>query len=95
MTSLAHAGEQYAANKWTPETWYKAVLQIPLSDETLKGTFKTKIRNMEAWRWMLIPIFLTDLAALALSTLALLGARKGTTNNVVRVEKAEKYEDAQ
>lgn len=95
MSSLARAGENYAASKWTPETWYKAVLDIPLVDESLKTTFKSKIRNMEAWRWLLIPIFLTDIAALALSTIALIGARKETTVNVAHVEKAERYEDAQ
>jgi hypothetical protein len=50
---------------------------------------------MEAWRWMLIPILLTDIAALALSVIALLGARKEANADVAHVEKAEKYEDAQ
>jgi hypothetical protein len=58
--------------------------------------FKSKIRNMEAWRWLLIPIFLTDIAALALSSVALIGARKETSGvDVAHVEKAERYEDAQ
>jgi hypothetical protein len=95
LSSLAHANENYATNKWTPETWYKAVLNIPLVDDSLKRTFKSKIRNMEAWRWMLIPIFLTDVAALALSALALMGARKEKSGNVKHVENAEKYKDTQ
>lgn len=94
LSNLAHAGENYAANKWTPETWYKAVLDIPLVDESLKATFKSKIRNMEAWRWMLIPIFLTDIASLALAAIALIGARKEGRGEVAHVEKAERYEDA-
>lgn len=44
---------------------------------------------------MLIPIFLTDIAALALSALALMGARKEKSGDVPHAEKAERYEDAQ
>jgi len=32
---------------------------------------------MEAWKWMLIPIFLTDIAALGIAVMAMLKQRKG------------------
>ncbi|QDS71724.1 hypothetical protein FKW77_008680 [Venturia effusa] len=89
--SILRAGQPYPEHRWTPETWYKAVMKIPI-EESLKRTFRTKVRNMEAWRWMLVPIFLTDVVGLGLAGLALLGARK-EKREVVAVEKTESYAD--
>lgn len=59
----------------------------------MKNKFRTKVRNMEAWRWMLIPIFLTDVVGLVLAGLALVGARK-EKSVVGPGEKGERYVDA-
>lgn len=48
---------------------------------------------MEAWRWMLVPIFLTDVIALGLAGLALLGARK-EAREVGVVVKGERFVDS-
>ncbi|KAF2263270.1 hypothetical protein CC78DRAFT_439804, partial [Lojkania enalia] len=50
----------YPVNKWTPETWFKAVLDLPLADQHQRDKIDSNVTNMVAWRWMLIPIFLTD-----------------------------------
>jgi len=93
-SSLAIAGDNYPADWWTPENWYKALLNIPLADQSVIGDFKYHIHLMEAWRWMLIPLFLADVFALGMAALALLGARKTATDlNVHRARKAERYVD--
>ncbi|TLD34967.1 hypothetical protein E2P81_ATG11086 [Venturia nashicola] len=60
---------------------------------TSNGVAGTKVRNMEAWRWMLIPIFLTDVLGLVVAEVAFLGARR--EKRVSGTEKGERIVDAQ
>jgi hypothetical protein len=75
-------GQNYAEYKWTPETWFKAVLDLPLADERKRDEINSKVTNMVAWRWMLVPILVADIIAFGVTTLAWTRLRKGTTRAV-------------
>ncbi|KAF2464323.1 uncharacterized protein BDR25DRAFT_243041 [Lindgomyces ingoldianus] len=74
---LARSNVDYSADKWTPETWFKAVLDLPLADQHQHDKIDSKVTNMVAWRWMLIPIFLVDILAFGISTIEMIKQRKG------------------
>jgi hypothetical protein len=80
-------GKNYAEHWWTPETWFKAVLDLPLADQGKRDQINSKVTNMVAWRWMLIPIFIADVIAFGVTTLAWLKQRKGTTTRAESIEK--------
>jgi hypothetical protein len=82
-------GVNYAEFKWTPETWFKAVLDLPFADQDERDEVDSKVTNMVAWRWMLIPIFIVDVIAFGVTMLAWLKQRKGTTraNSANTIEK--------
>ena len=83
-------GQNYAEFKWTPETWFKAVLDLPLADANKRDEIDSKVTNMIAWRWMLIPIFITDVIAFGVTTLAWLRQRRGTTTRAGSANTIEK-----
>ncbi|KAH3920367.1 hypothetical protein HBI56_069140 [Parastagonospora nodorum] len=72
-------GQNYPEYKWTPETWFKAVLDLPLADKYMRDEIDSKITNMVTWRWMLVPILAADVIAFGVTTLAWLRQRKGMT----------------
>ncbi|KAH7065677.1 hypothetical protein BKA63DRAFT_161959 [Paraphoma chrysanthemicola] len=72
-------GVNYAEFKWTPETWFKAVLDLPLVDSDKRDEIDSRVTTMVAWRWMLLPIFIVDIIAFGVTTMAWLKQRKGTT----------------
>jgi hypothetical protein len=76
--SLAQPNQHYPADKWTPETWYKALLNTPIADPHKRSEIRTHVHLFEAWRWMLIPLFLADVAALAAAVMGVLRQRKST-----------------
>jgi hypothetical protein len=51
-------GINYPYHYWTPETWFKAVLNLPLADGAQHAEMKTRVGCMVAWRWMLLPLLL-------------------------------------
>lgn len=56
------APEKYPDNKWTPETWFLAIVnQVPLTFEGDRADMQAKIRIMRGWRWNLIPLFILGL----------------------------------
>jgi hypothetical protein len=80
----------YPEDHWTPETWFKAVLDLPLVDETKRKDIHNKVTNMVAWRWMLLPILLVDMIAFGIAMMAWLKQRKGAgprTNSANSIEK--------
>jgi hypothetical protein len=83
-------GTNYAEFKWTPETWFKAVLDLPLADQHKRDEIKSKVTNMVAWRWMLIPIIIIDVIAFGVTTLAWLRQRKSTTTRANSANMMEK-----
>jgi hypothetical protein len=80
-------GKPYAEFKWTPETWFKAVLDLPLAEQGQRDQIKSKVANMAAWRWMLIPILISDIIAFGVTTLAWLKQRKGRITRPSSIEK--------
>ena len=54
----------YPQHHWTPETWFQAVHALPLADDGVRRDIARHVRNMQAWKWMLVPIFIVDVAAL-------------------------------
>jgi hypothetical protein len=83
-------GQNYDEFKWTPETWFKAVLDLPLADQDKRDEIDSKVTNMVAWRWMLIPIFIVDIIAFGVTTLAWVRQRKGTTTRANSANTIEK-----
>lgn len=69
----------YSVDKWTPETWFKAVLDLPLARDDQRHHISKNVRNMVAWRWMLIPILLTDAVAFGVSVREMLRQRRGVS----------------
>jgi hypothetical protein len=77
LQSVAKAGVKYPQNHWTPETWYKAVLDLPIAEDSVRSDIESHVRNMEAWKWMLIPIFFAGIVAFAIAVMAKMKERKG------------------
>jgi hypothetical protein len=69
-----NVGTNYPEFDWTPETWFKAVLDLPLAEGYQMAD---RIRHMVAWRWILLPIFLVDCVALGITMMAWLKQRRG------------------
>lgn len=82
QSAIAKAGVKYPTHKWTPVTWYKAVLKLPLADDSVRSNIKSHVTNIEAWEYMLIPIFLTDLLALGIAVMAMMKQRKGQPSEI-------------
>ena len=83
-------GINYPEFLWTPATWFKAVLDLPLADEAKWNDIHDKVTNMVAWRWMLLPIFLVDVVAFGIAMMAWLKQRRGAgpqTNSANSIEK--------
>jgi hypothetical protein len=78
LPSIARSNIAYPDNKWTPETWFQAVLDLPLANQDQRDNISDKVRNMMVWRWMLIPIFLADVAAFGVSMVEMRRHKKGT-----------------
>lgn len=76
-SNLAFSNIPYSHNRWTPETWFKAVLELPLADGSQRDDIDAHVLVMEAWRWMLIPIFVVDLVALVGSVREVRRQRRG------------------
>lgn len=70
-------GMNYPEFRWTPETWFKAVRDLPLADRSTRSEIEDRIRTMVAWRWMLLVIFFVDVAAFSITAMAWLKQRRG------------------
>jgi hypothetical protein len=69
-------GINYPEFYWTPETWFKAVLDLPLVDQAQRNEMHGKVTIMVAWRWMLFPILLADAVAFGFAMMAWLKQRR-------------------
>lgn len=52
-------GSPYPIDSWTPETWYKALLLLPLANVDLTGAYQ----EMVAWRWWIFPYLTMSILA--------------------------------
>lgn len=53
------AGKPYNIDSWTPETWYHALLSLPLH----KADFSSAYAEMVMWRWWLLLYLFVSLMA--------------------------------
>lgn len=83
-------GKNYGEFKWTPETWYQAVLDLPLANQGQRSAIESRVSVMVAWRWMLLPIFIADIIVSGVTMLAWLKQRNGTTTRVNSANSIEK-----
>jgi hypothetical protein len=74
---IARSDVAYPEHKWTPETWFKAVRDLPLASQHHHDNISSHITTMVAWKWMLVPIFITDIIAFGITTWVLMKQRKG------------------
>jgi hypothetical protein len=50
-------GQHYTENEWVPETWFNAVLALPLESELTRKDIQKHLQIIQTSQWMLIPIF--------------------------------------
>ncbi|KAI8938495.1 hypothetical protein NX059_004385 [Plenodomus lindquistii] len=85
-----NVGVDYFEFKWTPETWMKAVLDLPLTNGDKRKEIDSKVTNMVAWRWMLVPIFVVDCVAFGVTLMAWLKQRRDVTSRASSANSIEK-----
>jgi hypothetical protein len=77
---------KYPDNRWTPENWYAAVLDLPLVSDDQRRVISGKLTNMRAWRWNLIALFLLGFVLLVLVVLEMFRLRRRDRQRVSMVE---------
>ncbi|KAH9880982.1 hypothetical protein J1614_001475 [Plenodomus biglobosus] len=82
-----NVGVDYFEFNWTPETWMTAVLDLPLVDGSKRKEINSKVTNMVAWRWMLVPILSVDCVAFSVTLVAWLKQRRSVTSQAISMEK--------
>lgn len=83
-------GMGYPEFTWTLETWMKAVLNLPLVDDSKRKEIEGKVTNMAVWRWMLVPILVVDCIAWSVTLKAWLKQRRSLTTRASSVNSNEK-----
>lgn len=68
--------EKYPVDSWTPENWYKEVLNLPLVDAADRDAIERNLRLQRGWRWNLIPLFILGFVLVDLVVLELLRSRR-------------------
>ncbi|QKX61668.1 uncharacterized protein TRUGW13939_08820, partial [Talaromyces rugulosus] len=64
-------GAPYPIDSWTPETWYKALLLLPLTNVDLTGAYQ----EMAVWRWWIIPYLIVSMLAFGWTAIVWLNER--------------------
>lgn len=86
LESVARSDVPYPEHWWTPENWYKAVLDLPLASKQRHDDISSAVTRMAAWRWMLIPIFLVDILTFAITTVEMVRQRRSPKHEVYNVD---------
>lgn len=83
------APARYPLDRWTPENWYLAVLELPLMNARNKNVIIGKLRLIRGWRWNTIPLFLPGLLLAILVAAEVIRGRKvrrgGKENGFLRL----------
>ncbi|KAL1969197.1 hypothetical protein VTN77DRAFT_451 [Rasamsonia byssochlamydoides] len=66
----------YQLNSWTPETWYRAVLQLSIADKSVADTLRFHYHEMAAWRWWILPYLLVSAFTLGCTAVHALQQRR-------------------
>lgn len=80
----------YPLDKWTPENWFDAVLELDLIHKADRSTISTMTAIMRGWRINLIPMFIIGVVVAVLAFMDALSRRK-----VARSEREPKSEISQ
>lgn len=72
-----YQGRGYPSNNWTPQTWTKALLNLPLTSDTDVNYLTHWLRVMQGWMWNLIPMFLINGTVAVLAVREVLRQRRG------------------
>jgi hypothetical protein len=83
-------GINYPYHSWTPETWFKAVLDLPLADVAQHAQIKGRVECMIAWRWMLLPLLIVYITAFSVTAVTWSRQRRDVT---VRTSSAHSVEE--
>ncbi|KAK4455524.1 hypothetical protein QBC34DRAFT_69667 [Podospora aff. communis PSN243] len=67
---------KYPLDSWTPENWYKEVLNLPLADDKDRVIIAYVLRIMRGWKYNLIAFFLVGFVLSCLAVAELLRSRK-------------------
>ncbi|KAH8807294.1 hypothetical protein F5884DRAFT_856878 [Xylogone sp. PMI_703] len=67
----------YPLDKWTPETWTKALLALPVTSSRDANYLRHWLRVMEGWKWNLIPMFIINICVSVASVAVCLERRGG------------------
>ncbi|KAK5052732.1 hypothetical protein LTR84_002598 [Exophiala bonariae] len=66
----------YPLDKWTPENWFTAVLELPLAHDSDRRKINQQLRLMRGWRWNLIPLLSLGVTVAILAVIQLLRGRR-------------------
>jgi len=77
LASKTPVNDRYPADKWTPATWTKALLALPLDRKIDQDYLRGWLKVMEGWKWNLIPMFLIGVVVAGLAVMACLEERSG------------------
>lgn len=80
----------YPRNKWTPENWFDAVLELDLVSSSDRSSISTMTAIMRGWRINLIPMFIIGIIVSVLAVMDALRRRK-----IARSEREPKSEISQ
>jgi len=84
-------GINYPYLRWTPETWFKAVLDLPLADGAQHTEIKFRVGCMVAWRWILLPLLLVYITNFCVA--AMTWSRRRRDDVLVRTSSGHSVEE--
>ncbi|CAK3811693.1 hypothetical protein MYCFIDRAFT_210690 [Lecanosticta acicola] len=80
----------YPMDKWTPELWFSAVLELSLRERSDRSDIRGHLRVMKGWRWNLIPMFILGLAVAVLAVMEAFVRRRQVSGRDEMAREAEK-----
>ncbi|KIN01694.1 hypothetical protein OIDMADRAFT_53219 [Oidiodendron maius Zn] len=80
-------GNAYPKDQWTPGTWTKALLSLPITSDRDAAYLRQWLRVMEGWKWNLIPLFLIGLVVASLSVMHCQQQRRRQTSTATADDK--------
>jgi hypothetical protein len=82
-------GINYPYHSWTLETWFKAVLDLPLADAAQHAQIKSRVECMIAWRWMLLPLLIVYITAFSVTAVTWSRQRRDVTGRTSSAHSVE------
>ncbi|KAK3314961.1 hypothetical protein B0H66DRAFT_328563 [Apodospora peruviana] len=76
LAAANKAPAKYPKDDWTPENWYTAVLDLPLTNDGDRDVISRNVSLMRGWRFNIIPLFILGFVLMDLVILEVLRTRK-------------------